>query len=142
MLLPGFLDLIPERTGKLLANLSGWHPEGKRVTLQVTEGEADFCGTVISGKIISLEHVRRIPADSTETKTTSVLIQLDSPWYYSNRTTNVANRIIAEPRFYGHSVHRLLIGTAYVHVFPVNNESSPFTLNWKDMIAICSMKLD
>mgnify|MGYP003476632878 FL=1 len=37
MLLPGFLDLIPDQVGKLLARILGWYPEGKHVILRVTE---------------------------------------------------------------------------------------------------------
>lgn len=140
MLLPGFLDLIPEKVGQLLARISGWRPEGKCVILQVTEGESNFYGTNVSGRIISLERVCRIPADPLNT-TVSILIQLDSPWHYSNRTTTVATRILVEPRFRRHGINRLLVGVMYVHVFPVINQSAPLTLNWRDMIAICDMKL-
>lgn len=140
MLLPGFLDLIPDRVGKLLARILDWHPEGKHVILRVTEGEPNFYGTIVSGKIINIEHMCRTPSDPLNT-TISILIQLDSPWHYSNRTTTVATRIIVEPKFRKHSVNRLIVGSMYVFVFPVINQRTPFALSWEDMIAICDMKL-
>ena len=67
MFLPGFLDLIPDQVGKLLARILGWRPEGKHVKLLVTEGEQNFFGTIVSGKIINVEHICRISSDSLNT---------------------------------------------------------------------------
>ena len=140
MLLPYFLDVIPENLGRLCAKLFSWHPKGKRILLRVTEGEAGFYGTVVSGRIINVEDISKGPMFPIAAGP-SVLIQLDSLWRYDNRTTSSTSFVVSIPRFYWHGVYRLLIASADVHIFPVDGPKWPSALAWQDMIAICSMKL-
>jgi len=140
VLLAYFFDMIPEKLGKLYSKLFDWHPEGKRVFLRVTEGEADFYGTTVSGTIIHTEDPKK-ETMVLDTTRPSAIIQLDSPWQYKNRTSLKTKFVAVVPRFFWHGVYRLLITSAEVHVFPVDGPEWPHALLWKDMIAICSMKL-
>lgn len=140
MLLPSPLDRLPEKLGRLYANFFRWSPERKRVTLKVTEGEGSFYGTVVSGTIEKVLPSHEA-AGMVDPARPPVLIRLDAPWNYENRTTKSTTWVVASPRFAGHSAYRLPMASADVNVFPGCEQGLAPEIRWEDMIAICEMKL-
>jgi hypothetical protein len=140
MLLPFFLDMIPEKLGSLYADLFNWRPEGKYVSLRVTEGEEGFYGTTLSGKIIRVEKLYTRATNRIDASA-SVIIQLDALWEYKNRTTSSTSMIVAIPRFRWHGVYRLIFSEADVYVFPVDTPEKAQAVSWENMIAVCEIKI-
>jgi hypothetical protein len=139
MLLPYFLDRIPEQLGRLYAKLTDWHPEGKNILLAIDEsGDPTLFGTIISGVITRLENVNPIPSSVHDYNPPYAIIQLDSPLNYQGRKIESLG---VQPRFYGHGFFRLLITWNVVNIYPVHNSIAGDQLSWDSMIAIGLMKL-
>ena len=136
MMLPYILDQIPEQLGRLFGKLAGWKPEGKLILLEVTEsGDARLNGTVITG---TLARITSISQQSSGHTGACAIVKLDASLNYRGREITW---LFVDPRFSGHGVHRLLLTWSAVNVFPIDDEQSPNQIAWKDMIAICLMKL-
>lgn len=139
MILPFFLDRIPEKIGSLYAKLFSWSLEGKRVLLTIDEGAPGLsCGSTVLGTIVRLEAVILTPSNVNDYNPPCAIIRLESGLEYKGRGISW---LVAQPRLYGHGFYRLPITSNVVQVFPVNNPEPPHILSWENMIAICTMKL-
>ena len=123
-----------------LAALIHWAPEGQPASLKVTEGEEALYGSIVSGRIIgriSTEH--RPPGPPGRSIGEGLLIHLEEPWHYANRTTSETEYVIVEARFSGGRFCQILAAPLAVHVFP-SSGAPPFVTTWSDMIAICDLR--
>ena len=128
------------RLGCALAVLTHWTPEGQPVSLAVTEGERGFYGSMVSGTMlhrISTEHRPSGPPGNPIGE--GMLIRLDRPWRYANRTTSETEYVIVETRFVGTRFCQIVLMPVTVHVFP-SSGSPPYVTAWRDMIAICDLR--
>jgi hypothetical protein len=133
MLLPYFLDLIPERLGVLFGKLTGWRPEHKRVLLAIDEsGDSSLKDKVIPGTILSVKLDKfGKPSDA--------VFKPDSPLVYKEKSNSY---LLLSPRFNGHGLYRLLITWSVVHIFAINNPEIANEMMREDMIAIGLLKLE
>jgi hypothetical protein len=141
VLWPYPLDVLPDYLGHAIARLFGWRPEGKKITLRVTEsGDRANYGITVSGTIrqVLSNVVTTGPAGSTPSSAPCALIELDQPLIYMGQT--IAS-VISLPRFKNHGLYRLLIAGSVVNVHRASNMTSS-ELEWKDVIAICVMRLE
>lgn len=137
--MPPLMGTLATQIGCALAFLGRWVPEEQRVSLRVSEGERGFYGSTVSGTM-----VHRVAPEHRPTRwppgapRDAVLIRLDQPWRYTHRTTTDTHYVIAETRFVGDRLCRLILTPVTVHVFP-SFGSPPYVTMWKDLIAICDM---
>lgn len=141
MILPFWLDLIPEQFGILYARLTRWHPEGQVVELAVDESDDPslqkkvFRGTVLQvGDVMSTpnsEHANHVSSQCAVIKLGVPLRRNDQDILF----------VLVQPRFFGHGFYRLPITWNVVHLYPLDNPKLPDSAPWQNMIAICSMRL-
>lgn len=109
------------------ARLVGWNPAGCSISLTVTEGEPEIYGVTVTGVIRLVNNV--------------VVIELNKPWHYPNRTTSVTDLVLVQPRFTQHSVYRLLLGSWHCNVYAVVDINKPTVATDANGIAICVARL-
>ena len=128
------------RLGCALAALTHWTPEGQPVSLEVTEGEQGFYRSTVSGTIIQGVSTQHRPSGPPGKPIgAGMLIRLEKPWRYANRTTSETEYVIVEPRFVGARFCQMVLMPVTVHVFP-SPGSAPYSTVWSDMIAICDLR--
>ena len=139
MLLPYPFDSWVETVGRAVGFLTGWHPEGRRVKLVVTEsGDSSLWGRVLRGRIAAVIEVSTTvgPQGRTIAVGPYVTVVLDEPLLFRDQATH---SIVTVPRFWGHGPYRMLITCSEVNIHPIRGAARPSEIRWEDMIAICEM---
>ncbi|MDD2738438.1 MAG: hypothetical protein PHR94_05860 [Methylomonas lenta] len=119
--------MLIESLLKIFAELIGWDPIGRAVTVTVTEGESAFFGLTLTGVIRNYNQ--------------EVTIELDSPWRFPSQATHTTNWILVQPRFIGHTINRLLLGSWHVNVYPMVTKGNTTKIIETDSVAICEVRV-
>jgi hypothetical protein len=133
MLLPFFLDRMPELFGRVLGRIVRWQPEGSPILLAIDESADPILkGAIFPGVISQLRH------DSLHMPL-SAIIKLDRSFEFRGQQLQW---LLACPRFKGHGVYRLLFTWSVVHIFPLEGVEASAGPSWEQMIGIGLLKLD
>jgi len=125
MLISNPFELLAEMASVAIAKVVRWDPSRKRVLLGVPEGEGPRQSS--EGYIVDTFSVPYRGTSRKHVSSVFVRIQLESPIVINGETLD---HLVAGPRYYFHSVRRLILGRWTANLYRVTDSTTERRDEW------------